>query len=260
MKQDKDLAGTQSVQRALTVLEALATSPSGIGVTELAAALGLNKSTVHRILRALLARGYAERVPGGANYRLGLRVVELSSFRLNHLELKTEAAPYLRALLGATGQPVHLATLMDTEAVYIDKVETVNSMRMYSQIGRRAALHSTSVGKALLSGLSPAELMRLVRMLPMNARTPRTITDPEELIGQVEEVRARGWAVDDMENEPGVRCVGAPIRDYRGQVIAAVSTSGPADQLAPARDAETARHVMEAARQISRRLGWLDQP
>ena len=97
-------------------------------------------------------------------------------------------------------------------------------------------------------------------MLPMNARTPRTITDPEELIGQVEEVRARGWAVDDMENEPGVRCVGAPIRDYRGQVIAAVSTSGPADQLAPARDAETARHVMEAARQISRRLGWLDQP
>jgi DNA-binding IclR family transcriptional regulator len=114
------------------------------------------------------------------------------------------------------------------------------------------------VGKALLSGLSSGDLAEMVRRLPMSPRTPRTLTDPEALLRQIGEVRERGWAVDDMENEPGVRCVGAPIRDYRDQVIAAVSTSGPATVLTPDRDAAVARHVMEAARQISRRLGWME--
>ena len=151
-------ATVQSIDRALSIVEALAGEKEGLGVTEISTRVGLHKSTVHRLLSALGERGYVEQRSGGA-YRLGMKIVELSSLYLNQVELKTEAQPYLRRLLQLTKQPVHLAMLEGLEIIYIDKIETIHSIRMYSQIGRRSPALCTASGKALLSGLPPVGVL-----------------------------------------------------------------------------------------------------
>ncbi|MDR3086275.1 MAG: IclR family transcriptional regulator [Christensenellaceae bacterium] len=248
-------ATVQSIDRALSIVETLASEKDGLGVTEIAGRVNLHKSTVHRLLSALSERGYVEQRTGGA-YRLGMKLVELSSLYLNQVELKTEAQPYLRRLLQQTKQPVHLSILEDLEIVYIDKIESIHSIRMYSQIGRRCPALCTAMGKALLSGLPDAELCAKVRAAKIPTYTSRSITDPELLIKEIRSARQHGWSRDDQEHEPGIRCIAAPIRDYRGNVIAAVSTSGQKQVLNPARDEEIAGFVMEAAESSSQRIGY----
>ena len=228
-------ATVQSIDRALSIIETLAGEKEGLGVTEISTRVGLHKSTVHRLLSALGERGYVEQRSGGA-YRLGMKIVELSSLYLNQVELKTEAQPYLRRLLQLTKQPVHLAMLDGLEIIYIDKIETIHSIRMYSQIGRCEKIRSTK--------------------LP--TYTSRSITDPEALIKEIRLTRQRGWSRDDQEHEPGIRCIAAPIYDYRGNIIAAVSTSGLKQIITPARDEEIAGFVMDAAHSISQRMGYRD--
>ena len=234
-------ATVQSIDRALSIIEALAGEKEGLGVTEISTRVGLHKSTVHRLLSAL-----------------GMKIVELSSLYLNQVELKTEAQPYLRRLLQLTKQPVHLSMLDGLEIVYIDKIETIHSIRMYSQIGRRSPALCTASGKALLSGLPDAELCERIRSTKLPTYTSRSITDPEALIKEVRLTRQRGWSRDDQEHEPGIRCIAAPIYDYRGNIIAAVSTAGLKQIITPARDEEIAGFVMDAALSISRRMGYRD--
>ena len=168
-------ATVQSIDRALSIIETLAGEKEGLGVTEISTRVGLHKSTVHRLLSALGERGYVEQRSGGA-YRLGMKIVELSSLYLNQVELKTEAQPYLRRLLQLTKQPVHLAMLDGLEIIYIDKIETIHSIRMYSQIGRRSPALCTATGKALLSGLPDAELCEKIRSTKLPTYTSRSIT------------------------------------------------------------------------------------
>ena len=170
-------ATVQSIDRALSIIETLAGEKEGLGVTEISTRVGLHKSTVHRLLSALGERGYVEQRSGGA-YRLGMKIVELSSLYLNQVELKTEAQPYLRRLLQLTKQPVHLAMLDGLEIIYIDKIETIHSIRMYSQIGRRSPALCTATGKALLSGLPDAELCEKIRSTKLPTYTSRSITVP----------------------------------------------------------------------------------
>ncbi len=250
-------ATVQSIDRALSIVEALAGEKDGLGVTEISMRVGLHKSTVHRLLSALGERGYVEQRSGGA-YRLGMKIVELSSLYLNQVELKTEAQPYLRRLLQLTKQPVHLAMLEGLEIIYIDKIETIHSIRMYSQIGRRSPALCTASGKALLSGLPDAELCEKIRGTKLPTYTSRSITDPEALIKEIRLIRQRGWSRDDQEHEPGIRCIAAPIYDYRGNIVAAVSTSGLKQIITPARDEEIAGFVMDAAHSISQRMGYRD--
>ena len=186
-------ATVQSIDRALSIVEALAGEKEGLGVTEISTRVGLHKSTVHRLLSALGERGYVEQRSGGA-YRLGMKIVELSSLYLNQVELKTEAQPYLRRLLQLTKQPVHLAMLEGLEIIYIDKIETIHSIRMYSQIGRRSPALCTASGKALLSGLPDAELCEKIRGTKLPTYTSRSITDPEALIKEIRLIRQRGWS------------------------------------------------------------------
>ena len=237
-------ATVQSIDRALSIIETLAGEKEGLGVTEISTRVGLHKSTVHRLLSALGERGYVEQRSGGA-YRLGMKIVELSSL-------------YLRRLLQLTKQPVHLAMLDGLEIIYIDKIETIHSIRMYSQIGRRSPALCTATGKALLSGLPDAELCEKIRSTKLPTYTSRSITDPEALIKEIRLTRQRGWSRDDQEHEPGIRCIAAPIYDYRGNIIAAVSTSGLKQIITPARDEEIAGFVMDAAHSISQRMGYRD--
>ncbi len=247
--------GVQSLDRAFDILELLSKQQQGLSLTEIGQRLDLHKSTVHRLLQALKSRGYIGRTDQG-NYKLGLEFIELSSLYLNNLELKTEAQPLLRELTGLTGNTVFLGILQDDEVIYIDKMETFNSLRKYSIIGRRAPLHCTALGKAMLAGKSDAEIRQLYAGRKLTRYTPATLTSVERLLEDMARIRTRGWSVDDEEYEPGVRCIGAAIRDYRSHVIAAVSTSGSVSMIPRPKVARLGEHVARMALEISRRMGY----
>jgi IclR family KDG regulon transcriptional repressor len=245
----------QALERAFDILELLSKEQHGLALTEIGNRLELHKSTVYRLLYVLKQRGYIEKTPQG-HYRLGLEFIELSSLFLNNLELKTEAQPVLRELSGRTGNTVFLATLLEDQVVYIDKMETFNSLRKYSIIGRRAPLYCTALGKAMLTGKSDAEIRELFGGRNLAAFTPGTLTDVERIVQEVSRTRERGWSIDDQEYEQGLRCIGAPISDYRSQVIAAVSTSGFVSMIPEHKIEELAAYLKKAALDISRRMGY----
>jgi DNA-binding IclR family transcriptional regulator len=201
-------------------------------------------------------RGYIEKIQDKGLYRLGLKFVELSGAHLNNLELATEAQPYLQKLANLSTQAVYLAVRDQDDVVYIEKVETVQSIRKYSIIGRRAPSHCTALGKALLIGLCEYHFEGLFRNKQLKAYTQNTITDIRHLIAEVEEAKERGWTEDNEEYEEGVRCIAAPIYDYRNTVIAAVSTSGPTSVITKEDVERIAGHVMDAASGISKRMGY----
>lgn len=247
----------QTLARALDIIEVLAVARDGLGVTELGQRTGLHKSTVYRLLSALAERGYVEKHPKNAIYKLGLKFIEISGLFLKQLELKTEALPFMRRLAEIIGQPVHLAIREGPEVIYIEKVESVNSIRMYSQIGRRVPVYCSAIGKILLTGLTKEELANLLSQLQLKRFTANTLISRELLQRDIEKVSLRGWASDDEEHEAGIRCIAAPIYDYTGKIIAAISISGEKRVIRPERDDEFASEVQKTADQISRRMGYV---
>jgi IclR family KDG regulon transcriptional repressor len=247
----------QSIERVFDILELLSHEPKGMNLTKVGTSLSLHKSTVYRLLMVLKKRGYIEKEEDSGRYRLGPGFVELASLLLNSVELKTEAEPHLRQLSQVTGQTVFLATLQDNEVVYLDKVESFNSLRKYSIIGQRRPLFCTSLGKAMIMNLPADELNELIKDTVFEKYTANTHKDMQALLKDLDVCRKRGWAADDEEFEPNVRCLGAPVYDYRGTVVAAVSAVWSTFNSALTFDG-MAPHVLEAARQISRRLGYAD--
>jgi IclR family KDG regulon transcriptional repressor len=248
----------QSLDRAFDILELLSREQHGLNLTEIGNRLDLHKSTVYRLLQALKERGYIDKSAQGS-YRLGMEFIELSSLYLNNLELKTEAQPILRELSSLSGNTAFLATLQESEVVYIDKMETHNSLRKYSIIGQRAPLYCTALGKSMLTGKTEEQIRSLYQERELKAFTERTIKSVDALVEEIGKIRRRGWSLDDEEYEQGLRCIGAPIRDYRDEVIAAVSTSGYASVITRERVEEVAGYVVKAARDISRRMGYRGQ-
>ena len=246
----------QSIDRALNILELLAVEASGLGVTEIGKRFGLPKSTIHRILLTLLEWGYVEKNSDGSKYKLGLKVVDISRIYLNKVELITEAQPYLRNLAVISTQPVHLGHLEDKQMVFLDKVEVVNSIRMYSQVGRRIPFHSSALGKVFVSYLNDIKLQELLENYVFTAMTDKTITDKEVFIKELKKIKGQGYAIDDEENEEGIRCISAPIFDYRGEVVASISTSGSLDIYTLDKLEMLKKSVMSTASVISSRLGY----
>jgi DNA-binding IclR family transcriptional regulator len=245
----------QAIERAVAILNAFSAESPELGVTELAERLGLHKSTVHRFLVNLEAGGLVERNGRTARYRLGLRIFELGGLVLQQMNLWDEALPFLEGLVRESGETGHLAVLDGGEAIYIEKVEARRALRIPSAMGRGYPAHATSLGKALLAGLPPEALRRLVAERGLAGHTPNTITDLDVLETELQRVRDRGYAVDNEEYDDGLRCIGAPIHDHTGQVVAAIGIGGPVTRVTPARLAPLAELVMAAARGLSRRLG-----
>ncbi len=246
----------QALDRALDILENLALEGKGMGLTELSQKVGLNKSTVYRLLSTLAEWGYVEKTTQGSKYKLGLKVIDLGSIFLNNIELKTEALPYLNELKEKSRQPVHLARLEDGQVVYIEKVDVINSIRMYSQIGRRVPAHSTALGKVMMAYKRADEVEYIIQNRGLAAVTSNTITDKQRFMEELKNIRIRGYALDDEENEVGIRCLAAPVFDYRCKVIAAVSTSGAIDVFTYQKLDELKESVMDVAHKISMRLGY----
>lgn len=245
----------QSIERAVKILEGLAEEREGLGVTELSRLLDLHKSTVHRLLSTLLKLGYVEQNPYTEKYRLGMKLLYLGGAILERMDLKREAHDLLKELSGQVNEAVHLVIPDGNQAVYIDKIDSNGTIRMYSQIGRRAPMHASAVGKAILA-FSPKETVERIIEGGLVQYTPKTITDKDKLLGHLKVIRTQGFAVDDEENEEGIRCVGAPIFDYTGHVIGALSISGPTVTVTPEKLKTLAVRVKEYGDKISRKMGW----
>jgi IclR family KDG regulon transcriptional repressor len=243
-----------TVAKALGIVDVLAAhAGGGLTLAELAKELGSPKSTVHRYLATLMYLGLAER-SGDDRYRLGVKVVELAGYFLANSDLRNESQGVMESLSLQTGETVHLAVPSGMEVVYIAKVDSMHAVTMQSHIGARLPMHSTSLGKSILA-FGPLDRTGEVLGRKLKVRTPLTITSRQALESELETIRARGYAIDNEENEPGVRCVSAPIFDYMWLAVAALSVSGPSSRLSKQRCVEMAPLVCEAARTISTRIG-----
>ncbi len=236
----------QSVERGLMVLEELASGERRLG--DLATALGTHKSTVLRILQTMESRGFVRRVESGA-YRLGVRVLELGAVALEELDLTGAAREGMEKIAGATGETVHLAILDRGRVVYLDKVESIHPVRMYSRVGATAASHCTGVGKVLLAYREDWPPLALERF------TEHTIVTLDSLRAEAERIRDRGWGVDEREHEDSIRCIAAPVFDVRGEAVAAVSVSVPASRMTREQLDGHVPDLLEATRMITRSLG-----
>ncbi|MFG3442593.1 IclR family transcriptional regulator [Nonomuraea sp. NPDC047897] len=239
-----------SLRRALAVLDQVRAS-SGLTLTQLAEAVDLSKSTVLRLTVPLVEARLLERDRRTGAYRLGHGTLELGQAYLSGLDLRAVAAEESHRLVAEVRETVHLVVYEPPHVVYIDKVENETNVRMASRIGSRGPLHSTAVGKAILAWL-PDDT---VDGLDLKVMTRHTISDPARLRADLASVRRRGYSVDDRENEPEVRCVGAPIFNHTGAVVAAISLSGLSSRITAARVRELGPMVAAAASRISRKLG-----
>ncbi len=250
----------QTIERVSSILDTLGQNPNGMSIRELSSKVHLPKGTIHRLLSSLCYFGYVRQDPKTRNYFLGLKLVELGNLLLSQLDLRKEAEPFLRDLAERTQETVHMVFLDRDEIVYIEKVEldhNPSGLKMASRIGLRNPAHSCAVGKVLLSFLSEEELDRIIREKGLPKRTENTITDPQVLKAHLKTIRAQGYAVDDEENERGIRCVAAPVFNESGKPVAAISISGPAFRITKKVIQETLRkEVVETALKISKRLGY----
>ncbi|PPK70830.1 IclR family transcriptional regulator [Actinokineospora auranticolor] len=215
---------SQSLDRALTVLDALAGGPRTLD--QLAVSAGVHKTTVLRLLRTLESHRFVQR-DDARHYRLGTALFDLANRALDDRDVRKAAEPALRELNELTGHTVHLASYEGGEVVYIDKYESRHHVRMYSRVGKRAALHCTAVAKVLVASFPPARRAEVAEGITYTPMTANTITSAEEYLAELERVEARGYALDNSEHEDFIHCVAAPVRGQRGEVLAAVSVSVP---------------------------------
>ncbi|ALG12321.1 IclR family transcriptional regulator [Kibdelosporangium phytohabitans] len=215
---------SQSLDRALTLLDGLAEGPRTLD--QLAEVIGVHKSTVLRLLRTLESHRFVQR-DGVRYYRLGTALFDLAHRSLEDRDVRRSVEAALRDLNAQTGHTVHLASYEDGEVVYIDKFESRHQVRMYSRIGKRAALHCTAVAKILVAALPDERRREIAKGITYEKKTENTIITPEAYLTELATVAARGYAVDNSEHEDFIHCIAAPIRGARGEVLAAMSLSVP---------------------------------
>jgi DNA-binding IclR family transcriptional regulator len=246
----------QSILKALDILETFTKDEYILGVTELSERLGYPKGTVHNILKTLESRDYIEADPVTSRYSLGLSVLKLSNVVRANIEIQDRAEPLLRKLAEWSQEMVYLTILHNGYSMYICSIEAPGRLPTSSTLGLQVPLHCTAVGKAKMAFLPEEEIDRIIEQIGLQGFTPNTITDPAELKAELALVRERGYAIDREEHEVGVQCVGAPIWNEMGSVVASCSVSGPAGRITDARIAELAPKVMKTAVEVSRRLGY----
>jgi DNA-binding IclR family transcriptional regulator len=240
----------------LAVLDMFDRNRTVIGVAEIARQLDVHRSTASRLAATLASAGYLEAAGEPGRYRLAPKLATLGEIAAGDSDLRRAAAEPLRDLVSRLGETGHLGILEGTEAVTIDVVDGWHTVRMHSWVGKRSPAHCSSIGKALLAGLSAAELTARYPEQELQPLTPATITSIDDLRKHLDLVRARGYAEDLEELEPHLCCVAAPVRGRDGSVVASISVSGPASRLRdPDTLAATAEAVRETAVEISARLG-----
>ena len=244
-----------SLERALLVVDTLAEVPDA-SVAELAQLLGVAKGSLFRHLKVLEANGYVLQSPGTKRYSLGPRLLYLGHAARQQLRLPEVAAPLMTALRDRFNETVHMGVLSRGEVVHVEVAPSTHPVKMAAEVGDRTWAHVSGLGKVLLAwgGDDAVEFVLRERGLP--SLTDRTIVERAALEAELERIRSRGYAIDDEESARGLRCVAAPVRDGRGEVVCALSLSSPAERLSLEEAEEASAAVIETADEISRRLGW----
>lgn len=253
MVQDRRGAGT--VRKACSLLQLVAQSPAPLRLTEISRRAQLNHATTHRLLASLVDYGLLTFEEAERRYRLGLRVLELAGVLLDSMEIVDVARPDLAKLAEEANETVHLATVERSEVVFLDRIDGTQPVSLRTRVGARAPIHVTAVGKAYLAFAEPSALDELRATLPLSRLTDRTITEWPVFLDHLATVRRQGYAIDNEEHRRTIRCVAAPILDYRRRVVAAVSVAGPSSRLTLRRTKQLARLVQDTAARISREIG-----
>jgi IclR family transcriptional regulator, KDG regulon repressor len=246
----------QVVDRLFHILDALAEAKEEMGATEVAGCLNLHKSTVHRLLVTLERHRFVEKNPKSAKYKLGWRLFELGSVAVSRVDLHERAGPHLQSLVNKTGETAHLGIVSGNELLSIISVESTRSLRLPTTVGRRSPLYCTSQGKAILAFTPEPAASQMIRQLEFRSLTRNTITKVARFKEELARVRQCGYAIDNEEMEDDLRCVGAPVFDHSGQVIAAISIAGPTYRVGGGQLPRLIESVLSASRQLSEALGY----
>lgn len=222
-QQAEAVVASKALSRGLKVISLLAAHPAGLPLTEIASQIDIPKGTCHRLLQTLVADGYATQEEVSAHYRLTFKMLWTVSELLDDLELTQLVRPPLDSLAQETSETVHLALLDGNTPIYVCKIDSPNAIRMYSRVGKRVYLHCTGLGKAIMAHLPGEQIDRIIAADGLPAQTANTITEPEALKQELARIRARGYALDEEENEDGIHCIAAPLFDQQGAVVGAVS-------------------------------------
>lgn len=247
----------QSAERIFKILEMLA-DHGEMGLMEISAALSLHKSTVHRLLTSLIFMGYARQDEATQKYMLSYKLVSMAGKILGRTDILRAARPYLERLSDISGETVHLVQREGSNILYIYKIEAkVGTIRMVSHVGMVHPMYCSGVGKAIMAELSEREVRRIWNDSIIEKKTEKTITDFHKLCTVLEEVKRCGYALDDEENEEGVRCIAASLRGYGKEVRYAFSISGPVSRMTKERMEELSADVRRVQKELSGELGYL---
>jgi len=251
------MANAKILEKGLKLLEELAESAEGLTVVELAERIGVHKTSTYRYINSFLDMGYVQS-DGDGRYHLGNKILELGSQKLRRMPLRETAHPFLVKLSADTQKTVHLCVLDGHDVIYIDKIESHRTLPIMSRIGSRAPAYCTGVGKALLSVLPTDQVVSLLQEAPLKKRTPTTITDPIKLLEEIKTTAERGYAIDNGEHEEGIKCFAAPIKEYGGDVVGAISLTGLKREFDDQKEAERMiATVTKTVTEISRGLGYV---
>lgn len=245
----------QSLTRALTLLERLSESDSGMHLTDLSYQLGMPAATVHRLLSTFEELDFVEQDPDEGSWFIGLKAFTVGNAFLKRRDFVASARPYMHALVEECGETVNLGVIDDGQVVFISQVESREVMRMIVRLGSRSPIHASGVGKTMLANMPQQRVTRILQQRGLARYTDRTIDNPAMLRDELEQVRQQGYALDDEEHAVGLRCVAAPIFDENGQALAAISLSGPKARIVDSRLGEMGNAVRQTAAEITRELG-----
>jgi DNA-binding IclR family transcriptional regulator len=245
----------KSALRALELLDVLAACREGMSFADLARALEVPKSSLHELLSVLLERSYVEYDATSRGYMLGIRTWETGQAYLRHHDLVRMARPVMEQVVQDLNETVQLAMLDGIENVYLAKVDCSHPLRLQSEVGRRLYAHGTGLGKVLLAALSEADCRARLARRTLPSFTPRTITDLPRLLDELAQVREQGFALDNEEYTPGLRCLAVPIRGHHDLVVAALSVSIPVIRAQPLQMARALSILARSSLEVARRLG-----
>lgn len=248
-------ARLSSVASALLLLKTFSEDEAELGISSMAKRLGLAKSTVHRLAVTLASEGFLEQNQENGRYRLGLSLFALGVLVRRRMDVSNLGMLLLRALRDLTQESVHLAILTEDSIVYLYNVEGAQAIGARSYLGARKPAFCTSEGRVLLA-FGSEQQVQVALAEPLEARTPKTVTDPKALLKLFDEVRRLGYAIDDEESESGMRGVAAPIRNISGTVIAAVGLAGPVQRLTKKKLLRLSLQVIDTADAVSARMGY----
>jgi len=247
----------QVLDRAVQILDVLAAAKSPLGPADLASAVGMHRSTVHRLLQVLERHRLIRKETEDAKYALGMRLFELGTQVVTQVDLARRAVPFLRRLADATNETAHICVRSGSDMVSIANVEGPWALRAPASVGRRTPIHCTSTGKALVACLSDPDVDHLLTHLTLTRYTPRTIVTPAALQTELARVRTQRYAIDNEELEEGMRCIGVAVYNHAGRAIAGLSVAGPVFRLTDERMPAVIRAVVAAGADLSRDIGYV---